>query len=91
MFTIRPALDSKGNLLLQDPPIAQFLFQSTNASVIWLVFRLWMAYKWLGADWHKFTDPTWMESGQAILGFWQRAVVIPAQGRPPVAYDRYRE
>jgi thiosulfate dehydrogenase [quinone] large subunit len=83
MFAVRHAIDSKGNLLIQDPPIAQFLFQSTKASVIWLVLRLWMAYEWLEAGWHKFTDPAWMETGQGILGYWQRAVVIPAQGRPP--------
>jgi len=49
-----------------------------------------MAYEWLEAGWHKFTDPAWMETGQGILGFWQRAVTIPAQGRPPVTYDAYR-
>jgi len=90
MFAVKHALDSKGNVLIQDPPIAQFLFQSTKASVIWLMLRLWMSYEWLEAGWHKFTDPAWMETGQGILGFWQRAVAIPAQGRPPVTYDWYR-
>jgi thiosulfate dehydrogenase [quinone] large subunit len=90
MFAVRHALDSKGTLLIQDPPIAQFLFQSTKASFIWLALRLWMSYEWLEAGWHKFTDPAWMETGQGILGYWQRAVVIPAQGKPPVTYDWYR-
>jgi thiosulfate dehydrogenase (quinone) large subunit len=90
MFAGRHALDTKGTVLIQDPPIARFLFQSTNASILWLVLRFWMAYEWLEASWHKFTDPAWMETGQGILGFWQRAVAIPAQGRPPVTYDWYR-
>ncbi len=90
MFAVRHALDSKGNLLIEDPPIARFLFQSTKASVIWLVLRLWMSYARLEAGWHKFTDPAWMETGQGILGYGQRAVVIPARGRPQVTYDAYR-
>ena len=90
MFAVTRVTDENGNLLIQDPPIAQFLFQNTKASVIWLVLRLWLAYEWLDAGWHKFTDPAWMETGQGILGFWQRAVAIPAQGKPPVTYDWYR-
>jgi thiosulfate dehydrogenase (quinone) large subunit len=91
MFAVTRVTDERGNLLIQDPPIAQFLFQNTKASVIWLVLRLWLAYEWLEAGWHKFTDPAWMETGQAILGFWTRAVAIPpAPARPPVTYDWYR-
>lgn len=62
MFAVRHATDNKGNLLIQDPPIAQLLFQSTKASIIWLVLRLWMAYAWLEAGWHKFTDPAWIRA-----------------------------
>ncbi len=47
MFAVKRVTDEKGNLLIQDPPIAQFLFQNTKASVIWLVLRLWLAYEWL--------------------------------------------
>ena len=83
MVAIRHAIDSKGNVLIQDPPIAQFLFQSTKASVIWLVLRLWMSYEWLQAGWHKFTDPAWMETGQGILAYWQRAVAVPAPPARP--------
>ena len=91
MFAVKRVTDEHGNLLIQDPPIAQFLFQNTKASVIWLVLRLWLAYEWLEAGWHKFTDPAWMETGQGILGFWTRAVAIPAApARPPVTYDWYR-
>ena len=27
----------------------------------------------------------------AVKGYWERAVAIPEQGRPPIAYDWYRE
>ncbi len=70
MFAVKHVTDDRGNLLIQDPPIAQFLFQNTKASVIWLVLRLYLAYEWLSAGWHKITDPAWMETGQGILGFW---------------------
>jgi thiosulfate dehydrogenase [quinone] large subunit len=90
MFAIRHALDSKGTLLIQDPPIAQFLFQSTKASVIWLVLRLWMSYEWLEAGWHKFNDPAWMVDGTGILGFWTRALGNAPNGKPVITYDWYR-
>ena len=90
MFAIRHALDSKGTLLIQDPPIARFLFQSTKASAIWLVLRLWMAYEWLEAGWHKFNDPAWMVDGTGILGFWTRALGNAPNGKPVITYDWYR-
>ena len=91
MFAVKRVTDDKGDLLIQDPPIAQFLFQNTKASVVWLVLRLWLAYSWFESGWRKFNDAAWMDGGEAILGFWQRAVVIPAApARPPVTYDWYR-
>jgi thiosulfate dehydrogenase (quinone) large subunit len=91
MLRVTHVVDEKGTVLIQDPPIARFLFQSTTAAWLWLVVRLYLAYAWLEAGWHKLTDPAWMETGQGILGFWQRAVAVPAPpARPPVTYDWYR-
>jgi thiosulfate dehydrogenase (quinone) large subunit len=91
MLAVKRVTDEKGNLLIQDPPIAQFLFQNTKASILWLVLRLWLAYSWFESGWRKFNDPAWMDGGEGILGFWQRAVVIPAApAKPPVTYDWYR-
>jgi thiosulfate dehydrogenase [quinone] large subunit len=90
MFAVKRVTDDKGNVLIQDPPIAQFLFQNTKASVIWLVVRLYLAYGWLDAGWHKVTDPAWMETGQGILGFWTRALGNAPNGKPIIAYDWYR-
>src|SRR4051794_32134995 len=39
MFAVKHVTDEKGNVLIQDPPIAQFFFQNTKASVIWLAVR----------------------------------------------------
>lgn len=39
---------------------------------------------------HKVTDPKWVQTGEALKGFWTGAVKIPETGRPPIAFDWYR-
>jgi thiosulfate dehydrogenase [quinone] large subunit len=91
MFRVTKTVDERGAILIQDPPIARFLFQSTAAAWLWLVVRVWMGYQWLTSGWGKLNNPEWMETGQAILGYWQRAVAIPAApARPLITYDWYR-
>jgi len=91
MFAVKHITDAKGNVLIQDPPIAQFLFQNTRASVIWLIVRLYLAYSWLDAGWHKFNDAAWKgPDGAGILGFWTRAAGVGANGQPVIAYGWYR-
>ncbi len=90
MFAVKHVTDDKGNVLIQDPPIAQFLFQNTKASIIWLIVRLYIGWAWLEAGWHKFEDPAWMETGQGIMGFWTRALGNAPNGKPIIAYDWYR-
>jgi thiosulfate dehydrogenase [quinone] large subunit len=90
MFAVKHVTDEKGNVLIQDPPIAQFLFQNTKASIIWLILRLYIGYEWIEAGWHKFNDPAWMETGQGILGFWTRALGNAPNGNPIIAYSGYR-
>ncbi len=92
MFKVEKVTDAKGQVLIQDPPIARFLFQSTLASWLWLVVRLYVGYEFLEAGWHKFTDPAWTNgTGQGILGFWTRAVAIPAApAKPLITFDWYR-
>jgi thiosulfate dehydrogenase [quinone] large subunit len=90
MFAVKHVTDETGSVLIQDPPIAQFLFQNSKAAVIWLVVRLYIGYSWLDAGWHKFHDPAWMETGQGILGFWTRALGTTPSGSPVIAYDWYR-
>jgi len=92
MFKVEKVTDAKGQIYIQDPPIARFLFQGTIASWLWLVVRIYVGYGFLEAGWHKFTDPAWMNgTGQGILGFWTRAVAIPAApARPLITFDWYR-
>ncbi|MBI2164874.1 MAG: DoxX family membrane protein [Chloroflexi bacterium] len=77
--------------LLQNPKIVTAVFSSTEYAWIWLIARTYVGYAWLDAGWHKITDDGWMVTGVALKGFWQRAVTIPETGRPPIAFDWYRE
>ena len=58
--------------------------------MIWLAARLWLGYEWIEASLHKLSSPDWMVTGNALKGFWMGAVQVPEQGRPPIAYDWYR-
>jgi uncharacterized membrane protein YphA (DoxX/SURF4 family) len=46
--------------VLQDPPLARLLFQSSAPMVvcIWLVVRLWLGIRWIVLGWTTFADPT---------------------------------
>jgi thiosulfate dehydrogenase [quinone] large subunit len=92
MFKVEKVTDANGQVFIQDPPIARFLFQGTIASWLWLVVRVYVGYDFLDAGWHKFNDPAWTNgSGQGILGFWTRAVAIPdAPAKPLITFDWYR-
>jgi len=77
--------------VLQDPPITRLLFSDTRMAWLWLIVRLYLGWQWLEAGLHKVTDPTWMVTGEALKGFWQRAVQVPAPpARPPITFDWYR-
>ena len=76
--------------VIQDPPLARFLFADPRAAWLWLLVRLWLGYKWIDAGLHKVTDPAWTQSGESILGFWPRAVAIPEAGKPAISFDWYR-
>jgi thiosulfate dehydrogenase (quinone) large subunit len=92
MFKVEKVVDENGQVLIQDPPIARLLFQSTAASWFWLVVRLFVGYQFLNSGWGKFTGGQWLNgSGTNILTYWQNAVRIPdAPARPAITYDWYR-
>ncbi len=93
MFNVEKVTDDKGRLLIQDPPIARALFQSTGvASVVWLVVRLYMGYTFLNSGWGKVTGGKWLDgTGGSILPWWQNAVAIPAPpAKPAITFDWYR-
>jgi thiosulfate dehydrogenase [quinone] large subunit len=75
---------------ITNPPLARFLFDDTRFSVVWLVVRVLLGWSWLDAGLHKLGNPAWMQTGDALKGFWANAVQIPATGKPPISFDWYR-
>lgn len=79
----------KGHVI-QDPPLVQKLLNDPRAAWFWLIPRVWLGLQWLDAAQHKLADPKWVQTGEALKGFWMNAVKIPETGRPPIAFDWYR-
>lgn len=78
-------------LTLTDPPIAQKLLSSTSWAWLWLIARLYLGYTWLSSGLGKISNPAWVQTGEALKGFWQRAVLVPEPpARPAIAFDWYR-
>jgi len=76
--------------LVQDPPFAQFLFADPRAGWFWLLVRLYVGYQWVEASWHKVTSPAWVQTGEALKGFWVSAVAVPDSGKAAITFDWYR-
>lgn len=76
--------------VVREPKIVSALLNDPRASWLWLVLRVWLGYKWIDAALHKIDNPAWTETGAALKGFWSNIVVIPAEGRPAISFDWYR-
>jgi thiosulfate dehydrogenase [quinone] large subunit len=92
MFKVDKVTDDKGQVWIQDPPIARFLFQSTGVmSWIWMLVRVYVGYDFLTAGYHKLTTAAWTNgSGAGIMGFWQGALGTTPAGAPVITFDWYR-
>ena len=82
-------LNRKGEVI-QDLPLVQELLTDPRAGWLWLLPRLWLGWQWIQAAEHKIGDPKWVQTGEALKGFWMGAVKIPETGRPPISFDWYR-
>ena len=81
--------------VIEDPPLARFLFSDTRMAVVWLILRVYVGFSWLDAGWHKVSDTgaatNYIINGNGILAFWQRIAAIPAApAKPVITYDWYR-
>jgi thiosulfate dehydrogenase (quinone) large subunit len=83
-------LVTKSGEVIRDPQFVQTLFNDPRAGWLWLVLRVWLGWQWLNSGWGKVSNPAWVQTGEALKGFWERAVLIPETGRPLVAFDWYR-
>jgi thiosulfate dehydrogenase [quinone] large subunit len=77
--------------IIEDPPLAKFLFSDTRSAWLWLLIRIPLGLSWLSSGTGKLGNPGWMETGEALRGFWTSAVAIPEAGRPAITYDWYRD
>lgn len=73
-----------------DPPFVRALLNTTRFAALWLAIRLFVGLQWLESGLGKIGNPAWMETGEALQGYWERAVAIPEVGRPAITYDWYR-
>jgi thiosulfate dehydrogenase (quinone) large subunit len=91
LFTERR--QSKADVVeVEGPAFARFLFSNSRAGLFWLPIRLFLGFAWIQSGLNKLTNPAWTEGGEALRGFWERAVAVPdAPGRPPITYDWYRD
>jgi len=83
-------IKTQSGSVVQDPPLARFLFSDTRISAVWLVIRVLIGYSWVTAGLHKLSDAGWMVTGEALKGYWTNAVAIPASGHPAITFDWYR-
>ncbi|MBI1877122.1 MAG: DoxX family membrane protein [Chloroflexi bacterium] len=79
----------KGEVVVE-PRFVKFLLNDPRAGWLWLVLRIWLGWQWIEAAEHKIFDPKWVQTGEALQGFWLKAVSIPETGRPPISFDWYR-
>ncbi len=70
--------------------VARFLRRARDAAPFYLGIRLFLGYEWISSGWGKLNEPAWMSGGEALRGYWQRAVQIPEQGKPLITYPAYR-
>lgn len=83
-------LTRKGQTL-ETPSFINLLFSDKRFSILWLAVRVWLGFQWIKSGFPKLQNPAWMQTGDALKGFWMGAIQIPAEGRPPIAYAWYRE
>lgn len=56
---------------------------------MWLVVRVWLGWQWVDASMHKITSPAWVETGEALKGFWLAS--LKTDPKPVIAFDWYRQ
>jgi thiosulfate dehydrogenase [quinone] large subunit len=86
---MQTVMTRKGTVV-EGPEVLKTLFGDRRFAILWLVARVWLGYQWLDAALHKISNPAWVQTGEALKGYWTRQVAIPESGRPPIAFDGYR-
>jgi thiosulfate dehydrogenase [quinone] large subunit len=88
-----PSLDvpNEQEVNVREWKFSRFLRYAKEAAPLYLGLRLFLAWEWLEAGLHKVQDPAWVQTGQALRAYWERAVAVPAPpARPAIVYPAYR-
>jgi thiosulfate dehydrogenase (quinone) large subunit len=73
---------------IEEPRLARLVFGDPRFGWLWLPLRLYLGWSWWEAGWHKFVDPKWIGTGEALLEFWTRGLKMTP--KPVIAFDWYR-
>src|ERR1039458_8380747 len=80
----------RSNKIIDEPPPAKWLFSSKEASILWLIVRLFVGEQWIAAGVSKLwgaENPSFMHNGGAgLAGFAKGAI---AQSTGPYAQVHY--
>ena len=82
-------VNQRGEVTIPDPPLAHALFSTTRFAWLWAILRLYLGWQWLTSGWGKIWA-RWA-SGESLKGFVNNAVKVPESGKPPIAFDWYRD
>ena len=75
---------------VRNPPTARLLFDDTRFAVVWFIVRVLLGLIWVQAAIGKLTDPAWMQTGEALKGFWTNAVKSGDTGKSAIVFGWYR-
>ena len=65
-----------------------FPIGDTRLAWLWLPLRIFLGWEWLDAGLHKFSDPSWINGGAALMKYWERGLQM--KPKPVIAVDWYR-
>ncbi|MEX2515224.1 MAG: DoxX family membrane protein [Candidatus Paceibacterota bacterium] len=73
-------------IIIDEPPVAQFLFSNTKTALFWLIVRVYVGYAWLMAGIGKVGAEAWTgdNAGAAVEGFVQGALTKMEGDHPDV-------
>jgi thiosulfate dehydrogenase [quinone] large subunit len=89
---VTPTAGAEADGQVEDPSFWKLFIGNTWYAVLWMPIRFFVGQEWLVAGEHKVRDDAWMSSGDALKGYFERAVAIPeAPARPAITYDWFRQ
>ncbi|MCG0277102.1 MAG: DoxX family membrane protein [Thermanaeromonas sp.] len=66
------------------------ILRNPRLAPLWTLLRIWLGWQWLEAGLHKISDPKWMQGGEALKGFWAKAVGALPNTQPAIKYGWYK-